>query len=81
MSAEKDYALNILSIFIIVLIIQSFLFSYFHNIGIFFVLGLFIYFMFFIYKDRRIEKEELNKRIYYEKSWKEYNKKLSKNIP
>jgi len=81
MYKEKDYALNILGIFVIILIIQSFLFSYFYNIGIFFIFGLFLYFILFIYKDRKMKKDELNKRLYYEKSWNGYTRKLSKEIP
>jgi len=78
---EKDYFLEIIGILGIVLIIQAILFSFFHKIGIFFTLGLLIYFMFFIYRDKKIKKEELDKILYYKKSWVDYKRKLSKNIP
>jgi predicted membrane protein len=79
--SEKDYFRDILGIFVIVLVIQAILFSFFNKIGIFFILGLLIYFMFFVYKDRKMEKEELNKLLFYEKSWIGYTKNISKEIP
>jgi Ca2+/Na+ antiporter len=77
---ETNYFMNILGVFVIVLVVQAILFSYFEKIGMFFVSGIFIYFMFFIYRDRKMKKEELNKRLYHKKSWIGYDRKLPKEI-
>jgi predicted membrane protein len=79
--SERNYFREVIVIFIIILVIQAVLFSFFHKIGIFFVLGLFIYFLFFIYRDRKMKKEELEDLLHHEKSWKGYDRIISKEIP
>jgi predicted membrane protein len=78
---EKDYFKDIISIFVIVLVIQSILFSFFRKIGIFFIVGLIFYFLFFMNRDKKMKKEELDQLLTHEKSWRGYDRKLSKEIP
>jgi len=82
MSYERgDYIANIVGVFIIIFVIQAVLFSFLYNVGILFVFGLLFYIMFFIYRDRRMRREELNKILYYKKPHMIYNRKLPTEIP
>jgi hypothetical protein len=78
---EKDYVQELTGIFMIILVIQAILFSFFHKLGIILVLGLFVYFMIFMSKDKKMKKEELDRLLHHEKSWIDYKIKLSKQIP
>jgi Ca2+/Na+ antiporter len=51
---------EIRGIFILIFIIQGVLFSIYYTIGVLLVLGLFFYFIFFMYKSKKMKKEELN---------------------
>jgi len=79
--SEKDYLGNIVGIFVMVLAIQAILFSFFYKIGILIVFGLLFYFLIFMRRDKKIEKQELDEMLYYEKSWIECKQVLSKDIP
>ena len=72
---------SIIGIFVIVFVIMAILFSMFYTIGIFIVLGFIFYFMFFIYTDKKMKKEELNEILAYRESRMIYNRKLSEEMP
>jgi len=78
---EKDYIANIVGILIIVFVIQAVLFSFFYSAGILIVFGLLFYIMFFIYRDRRMRKEEIKKILYNREPQMIYNRRLPAEIP
>jgi len=80
-NGEKDYVVNIVGVLIIVFIIQAVLFSFLYNAGILLVFGLLSYIMFFIYRDRRMRREELNKILYNREPQMIYNRILPEEIP
>ena len=77
----RNYLASIIGIFVIVFVIMAILFSMFYTIGIFIVLGFIFYFMFFIYTDKKMKKEELNEILAYRESRMIYNRKLSEEMP
>jgi hypothetical protein len=81
-NGEKSYLAIVLGILIVILAIQA-VFSFLsYTIGVFLFLGLLFYFMLFIYRNKKMKKEELDRILYYERSWIGRNRTtLSKEIP
>jgi len=81
----KDYLLEIVAIFGFLSLILIVLFCVFYGVaGVFLVLALFGYVMFFIYRDRKMKKEELNHLLEYDNYWIKRNilhVQLSNEIP
>jgi hypothetical protein len=77
----RNYLANFRGIFMILFVIMAILFSIFYSIGIFIVLGLIVYFMFFMVKDKKMKKEELNGILMHRESRMIYSQRLSEEIP
>jgi hypothetical protein len=77
----RNYIANFIGIFMMLFVIMAILFAMFYIIGIFIVLGFIVYFMFFMFKDKKIKKEELNSILSHRESRMIYNQRLSEEMP
>jgi predicted membrane protein len=77
----QNYLASFIGIFMILFVVMAILFSMFYILGIFIVLGFIFYFMFFMFKDKKMKKEELNSILAYRESRMIYSRKLSEEIP
>jgi predicted membrane protein len=77
----RNYLASFIGIFTILFVVMAILFSMFYIIGIFIVLGFIFYFMFFMYRDKKMKKVELNNILAHRESRMIYNRKLSEEIP
>jgi Ca2+/Na+ antiporter len=77
----RNYFAEVVGIFVLIFVILAVLFCFYYKIGIFLVLGLLFYFMFFMYKDKKMKKEDLNSMLSPKKSRVVYNRTLPSEIP
>ena len=66
----RDYLAEIVAIFGFISLTLIIFFCFFYStLGIFLVLGLFGYVMFFIFRDRKMKRDELNNLLHTKKTW------------
>lgn len=77
----RNYLANFVGIFVIIFVVMAVLFCSLYSAGIVLVFGLIFYFMFFMYRDKKMKKEELNSILSPKKSRMVYNRVLPEEIP
>jgi Flp pilus assembly protein TadB len=77
----RNYLASWRGIFMIVFVIMAIWFCFSYNIGIFLVFGLLFYFMFFMSRDKKMKKAELNSILFPGQSRMIYNRTLPVEIP